>query len=227
MNFVSANGVFGRIAILVIAALALAGCEKYSWHQKIVLEVETPRGVVTGGSVVEVTTRWYSEAERFASANSMSSDKRGEASFVEVAPGRYLFAPHSSNNYGLAIGTFREGKETPREIAARLAKLHETRPVPRKLWPMLVTFTDIGEPMTVRQVDPDNLAATFGRGYRLKSVSLQITDERVTRGKVGQVLPWLADYYGRKLDGRKTRTSEAINELANTLTGPSFDTELN
>jgi hypothetical protein len=184
-----------------------------------VLEVETPDGVVTGGSVVEVTTRWYSEAERFASASATSSDKRGEASFVEVAPGRYLFAPHSSNNSGLAIGTFIEGAEIPQDTAAKLARLHETRLVPRKLWPMLVTFTDIGNPMTVREVDPDNLAATFGPGYRLKSITLQITDEPLTKGAIEKVLVWWCDLRtsGERLSGKTGAISD--NNLANNI-GP-------
>lgn len=191
MNVASAKKALRRLAILAIAGLALTGCgKKYSWHQKIVLEVETPDGVVTGGSVVEITMRWY---ESFASMKGVSSNKRGEASFVEVAPGRYLFVPLESNNYGLAFGTFGDGEEFPKETAAKLTGLHETRPVPRRLWRMLITFTDIGNPMTVREVDPDDLAATFGPGYQLKSLTLEITDEPVTRGEVQKVLWWLDD----------------------------------
>ncbi|MCC6479158.1 MAG: hypothetical protein IT552_08115, partial [Sphingomonadaceae bacterium] len=49
-------------------------------------------------------------------------------------------------------------------------------------YPMLVTFKDLADPTSVEQVDPDDLAASFGRGYRLKSITVQVTDAPVTVG---------------------------------------------
>jgi hypothetical protein len=57
-------------------------------------------------------------------------------------------------------------------------------PVPPILYPLLVTFTDIADPKTVTRVDSANLAATFGPGYALTSITLEITDEPVTEGQV-------------------------------------------
>ena len=62
--------------------------------------------------------------------------------------------------------------------------------MPKRDFPLLVTFTDIDDPKTVRKVDPNNLAATLGPGYALKSITLEITDEPVTKGKVEEVLGW-------------------------------------
>ena len=57
--------------------------------------------------------------------------------------------------------------------------------------PLLVTFTDIHDPTSVRQVDPHHLAAAFGPDFVLKAITLEITNEAVTRGRVEKVLGWI------------------------------------
>lgn len=64
----------------------------------------------------------------------------------------------------------------------------------------MVTFTDITDPTTVNQVDPTNLAATFGPGVSLKRITLQITDEPVTEGKIESVLGWWLAQGGDRRD---------------------------
>lgn len=55
----------------------------------------------------------------------------------------------------------------------------------------MVTFNDVSDPATVRKVDPDNLAASFGPGVALNGVSLEITDEVANEGQIERVLGWL------------------------------------
>ena len=62
------------------------------------------------------------------------------------------------------------------------------------LIPMLATFDDITKPETVRKVDPEDLEAVFGEGVRLKAVTLEVTKEAVTEGRVEGVLGWLGPY---------------------------------
>ena len=71
--------------------------------------------------------------------------------------------------------------------------LREARDVPRDRYPMLVTFSNINFPKTVREVRPDQFSSIFGPGYGLKSITLEITDEPVTEGKVESMLVWLTD----------------------------------
>lgn len=66
--------------------------------------------------------------------------------------------------------------------------------VPRQVWPMLVTVDEIGKPETVRRVDPEDLAAVFGEGVRLQAVTLEITQEAVTEGRVDSLLEWPGPY---------------------------------
>jgi hypothetical protein len=65
--------------------------------------------------------------------------------------------------------------------------------LPQKLsgWPMLVHFRDIRDPASVAAVDPDELKATFGRGYAVRRVLVQKTDEPAS-GDIVTRLPWLA-----------------------------------
>lgn len=48
-------------------------------------------------------------------------------------------------------------------------------------YPTLVTFKDIRDPKTVTQVNASNLSATFGDGVTLKDITIEMTDESVTR----------------------------------------------
>jgi len=63
--------------------------------------------------------------------------------------------------------------------------------------------------------------------YSLKSITLEITDEPVSTGKVESVLGWLDEYYNQRLDGNRFRTVKAENQLANSLSSGAFDTEKN
>ncbi len=74
--------------------------------------------------------------------------------------------------------------------------LNWTKPstkLPVKAVPLLVTFTDIDDPASVKRVDPDDLVASFGEGYALKAITLGITNEAVTEGRVEDVLGWIVE----------------------------------
>lgn len=104
-------------------------------------------------------------------------------------------------------------------VTAQKGKVREVAP---KDNPLLVTFTNITNPTTVQRVDPDNLAATCGPGVSLKRITLEITDELVTEGKIESVLGWLKTIGGGMLDGRCISTINAENRLANDLTRVDF-----
>ena len=180
-------------SFLSLSSCGLFGFKHWNWHQRLVLEVETPNGPVTGGSVVNVKLRRVPEWLPSNNPGAILSDIEGEASFVEVAPGRYLFAlVRGGGEAQLARETFFPYPETDvPEANGRLEEFTGQATLSPRAYPRLVTFTDINNPATVRLVDPDNLAATFGPGYQLKSVTLEIADEPETKGEVEKVLTWL------------------------------------
>ena len=97
------------------------------------------------------------------------------------------------------------------------------RDVPRKYWPVLVTFTDISDPTSVQLVDPDDLSAVFGEGFALRAVTLEITDAPVTSGVVEGVLGWWCEYRTQRarLNG-STSIAISTNDLPDVLGTGAF-----
>ena len=58
---------------------------------------------------------------------------------------------------------------------------------------MLVTFADRDDPTSVARVDPDDLAASFGEGVKLRRITVQLTDDPVTSG-IEERLGWLTEH---------------------------------
>jgi hypothetical protein len=174
------------------------GCTKnYTYHVKYTVVVQTPEGKKTGASVVEVS---YSDGrndpiQRMGMV--YNAGMRGEAAVVDLGHGRYLFALVVREGmqyapYDAVAAHHDISERTIWELMPRLGQYAgKPLPLPRNAFPLLVTFEDVRDPKTVKKVDPDNLAAAFGPGYRLKSVTLEITDAPVTRGRVEKVLGWL------------------------------------
>ena len=59
--------------------------------------------------------------------------------------------------------------------------------------PDLVTFADTNDPKSVMLVDPDNLNATLGPGVSWRSMTLEATDEPLSKG-IDEHLPWVRAY---------------------------------
>lgn len=170
----------------------------YVWRQKLTVEVETPEGTKTASSVSRVTARKSNFVPGFPGGR-VSTGFRGEAVVLELLPGKYLFALVDDLTF-MAAEVFAEElgrknkpglRPTFEEWAEKLSTMRGTRAIPEKHYPLLVTFTDINDPTTVKQVDPNDLEASFGPGVRLRRIKITITDEPVTEGRVEEVLGWL------------------------------------
>ena len=197
------------VLILMSLTLSLAGCsDTYQWNEKLRLEVETPTGVKAASSVqsVQKIHTYWGLPEMIG----VRTKFRGEAVVMEVRPGRYLFALFSSKlsrsrrfglfyqhgldevyqrELGVQKGVHKHDEIKDRyELTMRLKGRAVT--IPQKYYPLLVTFKDINDPASVGLVDPDNLAETFGPNIELKRITIEITDEPVTRGEVEKVLGW-------------------------------------
>jgi hypothetical protein len=219
--------VFGAVALaLVLLIWVMFAGRTDSWNQKLTLVVETPTGEVSGSAVTEVRVTFYANAS-LNFGTEVQYSLTGEAAVVEVLPGRFLFALMGDSEELLFRATKDQFKGMTRGAWLR-AIPGQTEPVTLTgdLIPMLVTFDDITKPETVREVDPEDLTAAFGEGMRLKAVTLEITDEAVTEGRVEGVLGWLDEVWPRQLDGRRIETLDAKNRFANSLSANSFSTEI-
>lgn len=190
---------FLRFLPVLLSAFVLSGCsDSYEWKQKITVTVETPQGEVSGSSVQSVQYKKFRKPV-LAEGNSSSWKVDGEAVVVALPVGGYLFGLlKGETTYGDVHHVLQSvvyptiGPRT-NEALARAAEqpLGSHFRVEGRNRPMLVTFKDIRDPKSVQEVKPDDLAAAFGEGYALKSITLEVTDERVTMGKTESLLEWL------------------------------------
>lgn len=165
------------------------------------VEVDTPSGLRTGSVVREVTRRTPPSLPSIGEDRG-SISVRGEAVAVDMPGGRTLFALLSGGDgdgdYGARIADralrslpASRDRSTPRPNGPipwqRFAELWPSHPdtvglINTTSVPLLVTFGDARDPMSVARVDPDDLAASFGTGVRLRRITIQITDDDVTTG---------------------------------------------
>ncbi len=227
-------------AILIIIAVYV-GYEAYfnhgSWNYKLTLVVETPEGQVVGSAVRKVSA--YREPVILQFLPSLSyagADVNGEAVVVDLGQRGVLFAllkASSEVNGDAKYIVFREfpfrwkdatgenqigGGELTSEGIRYYRNLEGKKELALEKLPMLVHFRDIKDPKTVELVDPNDLEKSFGKGVRLVSVTLEMTNEPVTKG-IEKKLPWLEIIHGGYLDGQFASMS---NELSNVLHGGDF-----
>ena len=216
-------------ALGLAAMLAVSGCGSSDTfgrsytpiRYKLTAEVETPQGVKSGYSVIEV--QWGMTGSMFGTQGGSSFNVTGEAVAVDVAPGETLFALLRSNTdpdwaaYATENISFAKADDIDRDVFApedatvadevksgvkdRAAQMAETERYldqlrsdnsvhPVKKLPYFVRFGDLRDPKSVERVDPDHLDKSFGEGFRLKALTIQITDDPVTVG-IEKRLGWL------------------------------------
>lgn len=191
----------------------LAGCglvKSYRpFRYRLTVEVDTPQGLRTGSSVIEVTA-----GEVGTTLGGASASARGEAVAVDIAPDRTLFVLlRSEASSAWAAGIMSGVTPKPDDpslspndrFAAHIEAVRanwKLNIVPRWFppvrgigepvtgYPIMVRFRDTRDPKTVERVDPDNMPASFGSGVTLRRLTVQLTDDPVTTG-LEKRLPWL------------------------------------
>ncbi len=188
--------------LIALAALALGACSPgYSYRYRVTVEVNTPQGVKSGSSVWE-TTQWEGSGIPDTAIRSKVS---GEAIALDL-PGGTLFALMRGTDMNVDYATnivYRHLALHPQpdvsmidrsdswsknmSAIARSRAAFELYP---DEYPLLVHFRDLHDPASVEKLDPTDLAASFGPGVRLKSITIAVTNDRVTTGNLKR-LPWL------------------------------------
>ena len=226
-----------RQAIAIVGLpLLLAACfsNRASFRYKLALTLDTPEGVRSGFSVVEVDARDVSIPGR----GTMSRVK-GEAVYVDLeSDARPLVAliadisprptgfkwwsegiPNTENLLRLYSAPAKSD-ETLIDRVGRLARMRGLIKLTASDLPDLVTFADINDPKSVLKVDPHNLPATLGRDIEWSHITIEVTNEPVTTG-IENKLPWLKSLQGG-LDGSRLRRVDGSLGLANALNATAF-----
>ncbi len=205
-----------RTLMASLVGLMLSGCwgNEDVWKQKITVTVATPSGDQVESAVTEITRGYQS----FMGAGGYSH-MQGEAVVLEIQPRKYLFALIHEDQKNLAQTVFQKSlpKDTPQALNAITKMQGEKAMIPGGLYPMLVTFKNISDPRSVIEVKPydRDFAEAFGPGVRLKSITLEITDEPVTEGVVERVLPWVWDATERYVPAsiRQAKKGDPLNSV--------------
>lgn len=245
---------FCSLLLTATAAFALPGCGALgsglpSYRYRLTVEVDTPDGLRSGSSVIEVSAAL---AGKYAipDPGKLSIQVTGEAVAVDLGQRGMLFALLRSEKSTDWAGGVMELVTPPPPITTkdRYAKWHARMVVntglhelprnsplthwsfdppikpsdPPKDYPMLVRFRNINDPKTVEQVDPDDLAKSFGPGVKLRRITVQITDEPVTRNIV-KSLPWLPKIYD-VLQGQEIPTHDVpVGDFQHLFTTENFE----
>jgi len=171
------------IGLLLLAGaylLFFGGSEnKELGSKKVTLEIETPQGLLRGSSVFDLThshAPWW-----YPSAVTGAFGIRGEAPYVDLGGGRYVFML-LQDDYGLSK-TIQQYLIREREAGSKNSRYGDT--------PILVTFDNIEDATSVREVDRNVPSRTLGPGYGPVSMTLEDTRARATQGTLAKKFPAL------------------------------------
>lgn len=200
------------LAALLLGSCGLADDRAPDYRYRLTVEVDTPEGVKTGSSVIEVEQKLVRPGSDPGAGLGFSFRVRGEAVAVDLPGGKTLYALLRSENdlewashvYTLLSPPIR-GESASAQLN-RILELEDEQTLPRmwpanvllderSAYPMMVTFNNEADPTSVRLVDPDNLAAAFGEGVALKRITVELTNAWVTDG-IEERLEWLPEVRG-------------------------------
>jgi hypothetical protein len=222
----------GGFGLSILSSCALI-TESETMRYRLIVEVETPEGLKSGSSVIEVKVVQNPDWVNPEGRGSRKSYK-GEAAAVDLPNGQTIFALFRTAGEGsdasdypfMAFQDRLSGSKNALQSVRMLRNWKgQKSPMPRteitlpnggtevSAYPVLVTFEDINDPTSVERVDPDDLAANFGAGYKLKSISITITEEPVTTG-IENRLGWLGDLRKYRSDPDNPFTSKLSQDIS-------------
>ena len=206
------GGACGSVVFLVgcdrLSNTTISGKYLPNYRYKLTVEVDTPEGLKSGHSVIEVIKPWRPGAS-----------SRGQAVAVDLPGRQTLFvllrseqtSDWSDDAMAPAWPPIQRSGDEEKDVAAllraaramgrfqlpRVRKLGETGEMNHT--PYFVRFGDVRDPTTVEKVDPDNMAHSFGEGVEFKGLFVEITDEPVSTG-IERRLGWLRRPQANLLD---------------------------
>src|SRR5664279_46668 len=169
---------------------------------RLTVEVDTPDGIKSASGVMAVhPDRSYSRGGR--------TQTKGDAVLVDLGGVKNLVAllAHIDQTVdldGMNYVALRAFRAAGRNVSFNeMSRLTGAASVTGALIPVLVSFTDLGNPGSARTAPPGDLAAVLGNGFKLHGISAEVVPngvwpldfggplgEPVTRGILAK-LPWL------------------------------------
>lgn len=233
--------------LVVIPCLMFASTTSGTWRYKMTVVVETPEGIKSGFAVREMSNS-RSKFEIDLPQVVHPAKIKGEAVAVDLGDRGVLFALLTGGRYGpdyartILFDVFPSGQGgNSVEGIKYYRKLSGVKEVLSPVqYPTLVMFRDINDPKSVTRVmstdggwgyvrsekiktREDRFEELFGKGVRLREITLEMTDEPVTWG-VQKWFPWFFDFYSKQFDGQRYNTIDSDYPFANVLNSGAFST---
>lgn len=223
-------GVVGAAAVSL-----LGGCgspSSASYRFRMTVEVETPQGLKSGSSVIEVR---LARGMAIGDNSGVSSGIFGEAVVVDLPDGPLfvllkmpdagpplqavvpdaLLGRRSDGPDGVMSATAKLGSTWFSEYHAELPRTRDNgSQASNNNWPMMVRFRSLNDPRSVEAVQPDVIG--------VKRILLETTSDDVTKG-IEKRLGWLRDG-GLTLDPNGGPTTNPT--LAQTIRQREFSSEI-
>lgn len=228
------KGIVG-IAIVVVALLTMGlgwgqGASQ-TYRYKLSLELNTPTGVKSGASVVEV--KFYHGTQVRGEALYLDLG-RGQRPLVALLTKDYMRPESSGWSYehptkllGRVYGEQLQPGDTSGDAwRERIFQHRGAKEITPADLPDLVTFADVNDPKTVMPVDPEHLEQALGPGVSWKRIAIEVSDQPITTG-IKNKLPWMdALEAGSKHGDLNLNAVTTVriypNSFANTLTWTNF-----
>ena len=230
--------------VCMVAGVAIANQMKEKenvWRYRMTVEIDTPEGVKSGSVVREVI---YFTGTPKPSPYAPRIQVKGEAIPIDLGKRGVVFAIMSGGaipdyGYYIVFKAFPSPKPplTPEGLQYYNQLKDGKATIESKFYPTFVAFKDLKNPKSVELVyqikkhekaenhwtNPqyfaaDNFERFSGKGVHIKSVSIEMTQDKVTWG-IEKWLPWILENKGGYLDGQLTGGGPA---LANILHGGYF-----
>jgi hypothetical protein len=227
----------GLVILAIVASALVIGYHfaypTISYHARLSVVVDRGGETLVGSSVVEISEISFptfggilDEGTEFRS--------RGEAAFLDLGDGNNLIAllgmggfSHDdivkiaestlfSDAHRRNPGYWKLSQHEKLSLAYRTldADVGKPKELSGEQMPTLARFRDINDPKTIEAVDPANLEASYGPGFRLLKVTLEVTHDSVTSGVIEQRLPWLHAMIGNWPNDKATIYRVALPELS-------------
>ena len=192
------NVVLKRLVLMVTLMFSclLAACAPSMTQRiKVTVTVEDNGMLYTGSAVQQWTCTETNNAMGGMSIG--GCDLKAEAIPIKIGDKGWAFMILSGNEKDGFFPSY-----YPAAIQAGRSKANPQLPwsVPFEKAPMFVRFRDLKDRMTVELVRPNAFSEAFGKGVTLVSIGCEVTDDRLTKGKVEKLLPWLKELSYHKFD---------------------------
>lgn len=189
----------GLVLLIALPLLYTLSPSWYGWNQKLSMTLDTPNGPLVASTVQQVKVTYLPQwmGLGWSAGPIVQTQLKGESLALDLGDGRILLTRLNEGSFAhLVFHDLGRGRERYAAIENQIGQ--PPRPLPQDLWPDFVTFADRNDPLTAFRIlaevpsgaasDFKDIAEVFGPGYRLREMTLAITEEPVMTGTVERIL---------------------------------------